>query len=137
MSMQPKDRYKSHLRAVLSTFSVFTDDGDNGLILMMNADSDRSFVQNKPDDKGSMTLAKAVIALAHELELDVTAGGRNRNSINLSQRSSMRQYARLPVLSPRSSRGSGRKTRYGCCANTFVWEKRLKDGLNGCMISYP
>ncbi|WP_347985916.1 EAL domain-containing protein [Methylomonas sp. AM2-LC] len=36
---------------------------------------DRSFVQNIPDDEGSMTLVRAIIALAHELKLDVTAEG--------------------------------------------------------------
>ena len=36
---------------------------------------DRSFVQNIPNDKGSTTLVRAIIALAHELELSVTAEG--------------------------------------------------------------
>jgi len=36
---------------------------------------DRSFVQNIPRDEGSMTLVRAIIALAHELKLDVTVEG--------------------------------------------------------------
>jgi diguanylate cyclase (GGDEF)-like protein/PAS domain S-box-containing protein len=36
---------------------------------------DRSFVQKLPNDKGSATLVRAIIALAHELELSVTAEG--------------------------------------------------------------
>ncbi|OAI07525.1 EAL domain-containing protein [Methylomonas methanica] len=36
---------------------------------------DRSFVQDIPNDEGSMTLVRAIIALAHELKLDVTAEG--------------------------------------------------------------
>ena len=36
---------------------------------------DRSFVQDIPGDEGSMTLVRAIIALAHELKLSVTAEG--------------------------------------------------------------
>ena len=36
---------------------------------------DRSFVQDIPEDQGSMTLVRAIIALAHELNLEVTAEG--------------------------------------------------------------
>lgn len=36
---------------------------------------DRSFVMDIPDDEGSMTLVRAIIALAHELKLNVTAEG--------------------------------------------------------------
>ncbi|WP_251827729.1 GGDEF domain-containing response regulator [Methylovulum psychrotolerans] len=36
---------------------------------------DRSFVQDIPADEGSMTLVRAIIALAHELNLNVTAEG--------------------------------------------------------------
>ncbi|MEQ1637477.1 MAG: EAL domain-containing protein [Methylococcales bacterium] len=36
---------------------------------------DRSFVQNIPDDESSMALVRAIIAMAHELNLDVTAEG--------------------------------------------------------------
>lgn len=36
---------------------------------------DRSFVQDIPNDEGSMTLVRAIIALAHELKLFVTAEG--------------------------------------------------------------
>ena len=36
---------------------------------------DRSFVQNIPNDEGSMTLVRAIIAMAHELKLSVTAEG--------------------------------------------------------------
>jgi diguanylate cyclase (GGDEF)-like protein/PAS domain S-box-containing protein len=36
---------------------------------------DRSFVQNIPQDEASMTLVRAIIALAHELKLCVTAEG--------------------------------------------------------------
>lgn len=40
-----------------------------------NVKIDRSFIKNIPNDKGSMTLVRAIIALAHELELSVTAEG--------------------------------------------------------------
>jgi diguanylate cyclase (GGDEF)-like protein/PAS domain S-box-containing protein len=40
-----------------------------------NVKIDRSFIKNIPTDKGSMTLVRAIIALAHELELSVTAEG--------------------------------------------------------------
>jgi diguanylate cyclase (GGDEF)-like protein len=40
-----------------------------------NVKIDRSFVQNIPEDEGSMTLVRAIIALAHELKLSVTAEG--------------------------------------------------------------
>jgi diguanylate cyclase (GGDEF)-like protein/PAS domain S-box-containing protein len=40
-----------------------------------NVKIDRSFVQNIPSDSGSMTLVRAIIALAHELKLSVTAEG--------------------------------------------------------------
>jgi EAL domain-containing protein (putative c-di-GMP-specific phosphodiesterase class I) len=40
-----------------------------------NVKIDRSFVQNIPADEGSMTLVRAIIALAHELNLNVTAEG--------------------------------------------------------------
>jgi EAL domain-containing protein (putative c-di-GMP-specific phosphodiesterase class I) len=36
---------------------------------------DRSFIQNIPKDEGSKTLVRAIIALAHELKLQVTAEG--------------------------------------------------------------
>ncbi len=42
---------------------------------MHNVKIDRSFVQNIPSDEGSMTLVRAIIVLAHELKLSVTAEG--------------------------------------------------------------
>jgi diguanylate cyclase (GGDEF)-like protein/PAS domain S-box-containing protein len=42
---------------------------------MHNVKIDRSFVQNIPSDEDSMTLVRAIIVLAHELKLSVTAEG--------------------------------------------------------------